>query len=127
MRSNFIKILVFSFIVISILAQCKTKDTAMSIDKSEMSPLVVRVLLIDGENGRHMEKTYKSAKPSGVKAISRSENWYRVVFNEPGNKAQIMAQLRSDKVILKVESDEDMGTDVEKSKSLKRSKTAPIR
>jgi hypothetical protein len=125
--NSFSKMIGFSCFLVLLLIQCKTQDVVTDATKAEASPMSVRVLLTDNYNGKYMESTYKRYKPNAIKPISRSENWYRVIFDMPGVKSQLMAKLRSDAAIIKVETDEDVGVKVQSGKSLKRTKSAPVK
>ncbi len=125
--NSFSKVIGFSCLAVLLLIQCKTQDVVTDVTKAEASPMSVRVLLTDNYKGKYMESTYKRYKPNHIKPISRSENWYRVVFDMPGEKSQLMAKLRSDAAIIKVETDEDVGVKVQSGKSLKRTKSAPVK
>ena len=123
---NFLFLFCFSLFF---LVQCKptqdsteTTTVATTADLTEMN---VRILLGEGQLGKYIQAAYSQYQPTKVKPASRSENWYRVKFTNPGDHDELMAKFEADENIIKVEMESSKGTKIQSGKSQKRAKAKP--
>lgn len=132
MNTNSFNFFMLIGISICLFGQCKSsQETKLSSDtnpEDAAAPLIIRVLLAEGHIGKYIVSTYGDYGPRDVKPASRSENWFRVRFNQPGNKEALLTRLETDPNITQVEElSTQEGIKIDSGKSQKRAKSAPIR
>ena len=129
MNTTGFKFLIFSCLSLLLLIQCKTTQdstaTTTVATTSDLTEMNVRILLGEGQLGKYIQSAYSQYQPTKVKPASRSENWYRVKFTNPGDHDELMAKFEADENIIKVEMESSKGTKIQSGKSQKRAKATP--
>ena len=131
MNTTGFKFLIFSCLSLLLLIQCKTTQdstaTTTVATTSDLTEMNVRILLGEGQLGKYIQAAYSQYQPTKVKPASRSENWYRVKFTNPGDHDELMAKFEADENIIKVEMESSKGTKIQSGKSQKEPRLLLVR